>query len=396
MYPDNFHLVVVDRKERIRAFLDFPSVLYKSDKNWIRPLDMEIEKIFDPSQNHLFKMGEAVRWLLYDSSDKTVGRMAAFFDKRSALKNTQPTGGIGFFDCINHKKAAHALFDAAKKWLAERGMEAMDGPLNFGNRDNFWGCLKEGFYEPVFNMPYNFPYYNDLFESYGFRNYFNQYTYHINVQGGSQSPKIRERAARLHRDPGYHFEILNKENASRIPDDFMVIFNKAWARFPGMSKVNREQARSLFKTLKQVMDRRALIFGYYHDEPIAFFVMIPDINQIIRNFNGKMNWLNKLSLLVQLKVLNKCNRLIGLIFGVVPEHQGKGVESALVVRFEEEIFSGRVKHTDLEMNWVGDFNPGMMKLVEQIGGKIHKTHVTYRYLFDRSKEFKRVSIFSEW
>jgi hypothetical protein len=389
MKSDKFHTVVVDRKKRIGDFLNFPATLYKSDKNWIRPLDKEIEKVFNPETNKLFRNGDAIRWLLLDEKQKPVGRMAAFYDKKSALKNKQPTGGIGFFDCINNTKAAHTLFDAGKKWLELKGMEAMDGPVNFGDRDNFWGCLANGFHEPVFNMPYNHRYYNDLFESYGFKNYFNQYTYHIDVQGGSHSPVIREKAARLHRDPAYHFEILNKRNASRIANDFMIIFNKAWARFPGVSRIRKEQARALFKTLKPIMDRRAVIFGYHHNEPIAFYVMVPDLNQIIRKFNGKMNLLNKLWLMANLKIFKKCTRLIGLIFGVVPEHQGKGVESAIVVRFEEEIFSGRVKYTDLEMNWVGDFNPGMMKLVEQIGGTIHKTHITYRYLFDRNKKFER-------
>lgn len=391
MKPENFQTVVVDRSERIRDFLDFPATLYKSDKNWIRPLDEEIEKVFDPETNKLFRHGEAVRWILLNENQKPVGRMAAFYDKKSALKNKQPTGGIGFFDCIDNQAAANILFDAGKSWLQNRGMEAMDGPVNFGDRDNFWGCLANGFHEPVFNMPYNYPYYNNLFENYGFKNYFNQYTYHIDVQGGSHSPVIGEKAVRLHRDPAYHFEILSKKNASRIASDFMVIFNKAWARFPGVSRIRKEQAMAIFKTLKPIMDRHAVIFGYYHDDPIAFYVMVPDLNQIIRKFNGKMNLLNKLRLMTDLKIFNKCNRLIGLIFGVVPEHQGKGVESAIVARFEEEIFSGRVKYTDLEMNWIGDFNPGMMKLVGQIGGEVHKTHITYRYLFDQSKDFERAA-----
>ncbi|GMT46014.1 MAG: hypothetical protein IEMM0006_1846 [bacterium] len=390
MKPESFHTIVVDNERHAREFLDFPATLYLTNKYWIRPLDEEIEKVFHPETNKLFRNGNAIRWLLLDENRHVAGRMAAFYDKKSARKNKQPTGGIGFVDCINDQNAANTLFDAGKAWLKDKGMEAMDGPINFGDRDNFWGCLAKGFqYEPVFNMPYNYPYYNNLFETYGFKNYFNQYTYHIDVQGGSHSPVIREKAARLHRDPAYHFEILSKENQAHIANDFMIIFNKAWVRFPGVSQVRKEQARALFKTLKPIMDRHAVIFGYYHDEPIAFYVMVPDLNQIIRNFNGKMNLLNKLRLMAGLKIFKKCNRLIGLIFGVVPEHQGKGVESALVVRFEEEIFSGRVKYTNLEMNWIGDFNPGIMKLVEQIGGAIHKTHVTYRYLFDPAQKFER-------
>ncbi len=390
MKPKTFHTVVVNSDQRVREFLEFPAALYRSNQYWIRPLDEEIEKVFDPEVNKLFRRGDAIRWLLLDQKGKVAGRMAAFYDEKSAKKNKQPTGGIGFFDCIDDQQAANTLFDAGKNWLKSKGMEAMDGPVNFGDRDNFWGCLANGFdKEPVFNMPYNYPYYNNLFENYGFKNYFNQYTYHIDVQGGSHSPIIREKAARLHRDPAYHFEILSKKNKSRIPQDFMIIFNKAWARFPGVSRIRLQQAKALFKTLKPIMDPHAVIFGYYHDDPIAFYVMVPDLNQVIRKFNGKMNWLNKLRLMGDLKLFKKCDRLIGLIFGVVPEHQGKGVESALVVRFEEEIFSGRVKYTDLEMNWVGDFNPGMMKLVEQIGGTIHKTHITYRYLFDRRRKFER-------
>jgi hypothetical protein len=390
MKPDIFHTIIVNNDKRVREFLEFPGTLFKTNKYWIRPLDEEVEKVFHPETNKLFRNGDAIRWILLDENRHVAGRMAAFYDKKSALKNKQPTGGIGFFDCIDDEKAASTLFDAGKAWLKSKGMEAMDGPVNFGDRDNFWGCLADGFqHEPVFNMPYNYPYYNQLFENYGFKNYFNQYTYHIDVQGGSHSPVIREKAARLHRDPAYHFEILNNENKARIPNDFMVIFNKAWARFPGVSRVRKEQARALFKTLKPIMDRHAVIFGYYHDDPIAFYVMVPDLNQLIRKFNGKMNLLNKLRLMADLKIVKKCDRLIGLIFGVVPEHQGKGVESGLVVRFEEEIFSGRVKYTDLEMNWIGDFNPGMMKLVEQIGGTIHKTHTTYRYLFDPAQKFER-------
>ena len=41
------------------------------------------------------------------------------------------------------------------------------------------------------------------------------------------------------------------------------------------------------------------------------------------------------------------------------------------------------------MNWIGDFNPTMMRVAERVGAKIRKTHITYRYLFDRTKEFKR-------
>ncbi len=385
----NFTLKEIKNNSDIRKFLDFPAKLYKTEKNWIRPLDDEIEKVFNPQKNKMFRSGEAIRWLVVDDKGDTVGRIAAFYEKKTAAKNDQPTGGVGFFDCINNQTAANILFDAAKQWLTEKGMEAMDGPVNFGDRDNFWGCLKEGFYEPVFNMPYNFAYYNDLFINYGFQEYFKQYTYHMDIAGGVKSDTVRRKAERLNRDKNYSFEILNRNVINRYADDFVIIFNKAWAKFPGVKPVKRAHAQALLKSLKPIIDPRAVLFGYYHGEPIAFFIMIPDLNPVIKYFNGKMNFFNKIRLFTNLKILKKSKRLIGLIFGVVPEHQGKGVESALIMRFEQETVKKSFPFTDLEMNWIGDFNKSMMKLVEQIGGEIKKTHVTYRYLFDRNKLFKR-------
>ncbi|MCD4664954.1 MAG: hypothetical protein K8R68_06750, partial [Bacteroidales bacterium] len=171
----NFSLLEVIDKKAVKRFLDFPANIYKDNNNWIRPLDKDIEKIFNPNKNKLFRKGKAIRWILLNEDNKVVGRIAAFYHSETANKNDQPTGGCGFFDCIDNKEAAFILFDAAKKWLTNEGMEAMDGPVNFGTRDNFWGCLAVGFFEPVYNMPYNHKYYNKLFESCGFQSYYNQY-----------------------------------------------------------------------------------------------------------------------------------------------------------------------------------------------------------------------------
>jgi hypothetical protein len=71
--------------------------------------------------------------------------------------NLQPTGGMGFFECIDSKEAAFMLFDTGKAWLLaqNKGIEAVDAPINFGERDSWWGCLVDGFHEPVYTMNYN-------------------------------------------------------------------------------------------------------------------------------------------------------------------------------------------------------------------------------------------------
>ncbi len=388
MKPE-YRLTEVTDKKSIKKFLELPDEINRGDSNWIRPLDEDIEKVFDRSKNKLFIKGDAIRWILIDSNQKTVGRVAAFFDEETAKKDDQPTGGLGFFECINDQQAANILFDASKKWLKDKGMEAMDGPVNFGSREHFWGCLADGFYEPIFKMPYNPKYYNDLFEGYGFRNYFNQYTYHMPLNPELLDPVIREKADRLFKDPRYSFITYRNGELEKFAEDFMIIFNKAWAVFPGVKSMSRKQALSMFRAMKPIADLRAIIFGYYDNEPIGFFIMIPDLYQAYRHFDGRLGVINKLRLLYKLKVRKDFTRLVGLIFGVIPEFQKRGATSGLILRFEQEVVKPDFNYTDLEMNWIGDFNPAMMKIAELIGSKIRKTHITYRYLFDRNKKFKR-------
>ena len=383
-------------KEEERLWLDLPSRLYKSDPNYIRPMDDEVKKVFDKKRNKLLRQGEAVRYLLSDGT-KCIGRIAAFIDPKTSAKyekeeNGQPTGGCGFFDCIDDQEAANTLFDAAKKWLEERGMEAMDGPINFGDRDFFWGCLIEGFYEPVYNMPYNFPYYQKLFENYGFKVFFKQLTYRRELVPGNVDPIIYEKSDRVRNNPDYSFSIINTKEIDRYADDFLTIYNKAWAVIPGFARISHQHALSLLNSIKPILDPRLMHFAYYKGEPVAFFLTMIDMNQIYKGLNGKNHLLNKLRILWRVKVAKTCNRVISLAFGIVPEHRSRGLESALVCEFEKQASNKDFKYRDLQLNWIGDFNPSMMKLAESAGGTLYKTHATFRYLFDREKTFTRAKL----
>jgi hypothetical protein len=132
-------IIEVATKEQKKEFLEFPKRHYKNDPNWICPLDAEINGIFNPQVNKKFQHGEAIRWLLVDENSKTIGRIAAFYDKHIVNHFKFPTGGCGFFECIDNQAAAETLFDAARKWLIDKGMQAMQGPINFGENYNHWG-----------------------------------------------------------------------------------------------------------------------------------------------------------------------------------------------------------------------------------------------------------------
>ena len=139
MNSESYRLFEVTSPALVREWIDFPKRLYRGNRNWVCPLDNDVLEVFDPAKNELFADGEAVRWIVRDASGTVVGRIAAFYNLEKAALEEQPTGGCGFFECIDSQQVADMLFDAARLWLASRGMEAMDGPINFGQRRDWWG-----------------------------------------------------------------------------------------------------------------------------------------------------------------------------------------------------------------------------------------------------------------
>lgn len=375
---------LVQSESDIRTFLELPLEIYKDDTNWIRPLDNDIEAVFDPKKNKFFKRGECERWLLLDKNNTCLGRVAAFVNRQ--YKNDQPTGGIGFFECINNQAAAHFIFDHCKAWLAERGMEAMDGPINFGERDRWWGLQVEGFSPPLYCMNYNPPYYQQLFEAYGFQLYFNQLCFGMNVTDRVQN-KWYQRHEQLSQDPNYKTIRIDKTKLDKFVKDFTIIYNKAWAGHGGGKSLEERTVSKMFKSMKAALDEDITWFTYYKEEPIAMWVNLPDLNQYFAKFNGKFGLLQKLWFL-WLKRSFTPTRFVGLVFGIVPEFQGKGVDAYMIME-AAKVIQGRPRYQRYEMLWIGDFNPKMINIAENLGTERTRRLVTYRYLFDRKKEFVR-------
>jgi hypothetical protein len=371
-----------DRKE----FIDFPKQLYKDDSNWICPLDSGIESTFDPSKNHAFRNGTAIRWVLRDDNGKTIGRVAAFTDNIRSAANSQPTGGMGFFEVINDKEAAFRLFDTAKEWLSSKGIEAMDGPVNFGENDNNWGLLVDGFMQQGYGMPYNMKYYKDFFEVYGFRNYFEQYSYHVGVD--KFPDRIMKIAEWISKRPGYSFRHFQMKNSRKYVDDIVEIYNSAWSAFKeDFTPLDPAILEESLKKAEFIIDEEIIWFGYFNDKPIAFFILFPDVNQILRHLDGKLHPLNMLKILYY-KMTHKMTRMRGVVGGVHPNFQNSGVESAIFLQLYH-VFVRKTWYKELELSWVGDFNPKMMAIYEAIGSKRAKTHITYRYLINKKLPFMR-------
>ena len=387
-------ILEVTNSKAVKEFNKLPIRLYKGDKHWIRPLIKDAEAVFDPKINSFFGHGVCTRWILRDNSGNTIGRIAAFINEETAKQPNSKgillrVGGLGFFECEDDASAAKVLFDTAKKWLKEKKCNAIDGPINFGERLNWWGLLIEGHdVDPNYKMPYTKPYYQALFEDYGFQIYFKQLTYGRKVND-PMLPVYQKVAERLFNDPKYRFTTIDPAQMEKFTKDFCDIYNLAWAGHEGVKEMSIEQATTQMKELKQILDPNIVYFAYYDDKPVAFYINIPELNQIIKHIkHGKLDLWGLAKFIWYLKV-NRSTKMMGLVFGVIPEFQRKGVMLGLV-EYCRRIVQGtkRGKYIDYEMNWIGDFNPKMVKISDGIGKPI-KVHHTYRIILDSTIEFER-------
>lgn len=382
-------VIQVTDRQLAKQFLQVAVDLYKDDRHWIRPLDKDINEVFDEKKNKAFRFGEVVRWILKDATGKSIGRIAAFTNKKYKNKGDDiPVGGVGFFDCINDQAAADCLFNTAKQWLQEKGMQAMDGPINFGERDRWWGLVTDGYYEPLYCMNYNPPYYVQLFQRYGFQLFFNQVCFGLEAQKPI-SKKIFDRHAALSAQPGMRVKLIDKNNLEKFAADFVTVYNKAWAGHGGLKQLALEQVKLMFNKMKPVMDERIIYFAYHYDEPVGMFINLPDLNQYFKHMNGQFGLLQKLYFLY-LQKFRPSKKFTGLVFGVVPEWQGKGVDAFMIGECQKQVQVPSKPYLSYEMQWIGDFNPKMINVAESFGDTYRSRNLaTYRYLFDREKEFKR-------
>jgi GNAT superfamily N-acetyltransferase len=379
-------LIEVNSKKTRQQFLDVPRKLYKNDKNWVCPLDRNISSIFNRETNAFYQHGDAIRWILVDDQGETIGRVAAFIDEKKSKNFDQITGGMGFYECIDDKDAAFMLFDACKEWTEKRGAEAMDGPINFSENDNFWGLLVEGFIDPSYGMNYNFPYYKDQFEAYGFYKYYEQVSNHLDLR-----KPFPERfwmiADRIMKRPEYQIRHFEYKHADKFISDLISVYDQAWVYHEHFQPLEKKVVMEALKKAKPILEEKFIWFAYHNDEPIAFLVMLPDVNQILKHLNGKLHLWNKLRFLYY-KYTNTMTRTRITVMGVVPRYQRHGIESAIFKNMDM-VMQKKPHYDTIEMSWVGDFNPKMRALHEAVGGHFAMRHWTMRKLFDPEKEANR-------
>lgn len=366
----------VANKKSANEFLDVARVIYANDTEWVCPLDNDIRNVFNPAKNSFFNHGEAIRWILKDDEGKLIGRIAAFINEKKANYGDKRIGGLGFFESIEDKSAATLLFDTAVTWLKERKVNTVDGPINFGENDQFWGLLVEGFTSPSYGMAYNSFYYQKFFEDYGFKVKMEQMTNKFFLKEGLSPRFVKIAKYIVQRKPSITTERFDPKRIDKYAEDFMYIYNAAWAEFENFTPIDKEYVLEAFKKMKPVLDLNLVQFAYVSGEPASFVISLPDVNQIFKRFNGKLNLINKVRFLL-LKRKNIIDRVRVVVMGTHPKFQGIGLESVITYKSFEYSYNNTPLN-EVELSWVGDFNDKMIAIHKGLGAVPSKKHITYR------------------
>lgn len=344
--------------------------VYKGDNEFIYPIMADVEAVFDLNKNQSFRNGAARRWVALDSAGLPAGRIAAFY---TVKPKSGKRGGIGFFESIQNEEIAAALFDIAEAWLLSESCLSIDAPVNFGDRDSYWGLLISATTPTSYRENYHPKYYQPWFLSRGYKLEIEQNTYDI-VEKEFNYERFSKIAERVMSKPGYRFEFFRYNQLDKYAADFVSIYNEAWAFHDDFEPLQYSVLHKRLKEIKPAMPEEFAIFAYDHDKPIGFFIAILEINQVLKNFKGKMGWWQKIQFMLQRSQINKAK---GIVFGIVPSHQNLGVETGLIIKFHQ----GNAKTQrmqSMELAWVGDFNPKMISMLESLGAKKTKIHHTYR------------------
>ncbi|MBN2279323.1 MAG: N-acetyltransferase [Candidatus Marinimicrobia bacterium] len=366
---------VTTRKE-MSQFHRLPWKIYKDDKNWVPSLRIDEREKTNKEKFPFFEHSEADFFLALKDGSVT-GRIAAIKNNNHLMTYQDDVGFFGFFECINDQEVANALFFAAEKWLAERGLKKIRGPENYSQNETA-GLLIDAFdIPPVIELTYNPEYYKKLIENYRFEKIKDLYAYALyNVS------EIPERIVRTVGIAEKRYNVIVRPIEIKKLDEearkIVEIYNQAWSENWGAVKLTEREMEHIKEQLKMILIPGMALIAEIDGKPVGTSLTVPDINRLLIKMNGRLFPFNIFRLLFY-KFRNWKN--IGFvrvyIMGVLEEHRKKGIDLAFYYytfkhALERGIHAG-------EMSWILEDNFPMINAIQRIpGAHQYKTYRLYQ------------------
>jgi len=362
---------LISGKSGLDQFIRFPWKVYQGNPNWVPPLKSEVKFILG-AENPFFRHAEAAYFLARRNGD-VVGRIAAIIDHHHVREHNEQAGFFGFFECLPDVAIADALLSAAAGWLRERGMTVMRGPMNPSTNDEC-GFLLEGFDSPpMIMMTYTPPQYLEFMEKCGLTKAKDLYAYIVIVNDVSVVERLERLSQGVHkRIPGLTVRPADLKRFDRELTIVKDIYNSAWSKNWGFVPMTDEEIDSMAKRLKPLIVPELLIIAEVDGKPAAFFMVVPDYNQVLKKLNGS---LLPFGVLKFLWYARKISDIRGITLGVKEEYRRKGIEGLLYL--ESFKAAKRRGYRRAEMSWILEDNTLVQKGCELMGGKLYKKYRIY-------------------
>ena len=362
-------------EKKWKLFLRVPHLIYRHNPHWICPFDSEVTGIFDPSQNKAFEEGQAACFVLLEDNGSPIGRIAAFVDEQRNRVRGERVGGIGFFECIENKEGAFMLFERAESFLNGFDVNFVDGPVNFGERDKYWGLLSNYHDQaPLYQENYHPAYYYPYFTEWGFEP-FEQILTMKGLVADINFDRLQKIAERLKQRSPVRVENFDFGQIDRYAKDFSIAYNGSFGHYEHFKPVTEGQVRKLMKEARMVADPALVSVAYYDDLPVGFAAIFPDINPLVKVTNGKLNWRTIPAFLLK-KAFKRRYDLKGMGFGVNPEYQSKGIYSLLIDKMGREM--NREKYRHLYLATVRAHNTVAVSVYRKLSTEPERIHHTMR------------------
>ncbi|HVZ38260.1 MAG TPA: aminotransferase class I/II-fold pyridoxal phosphate-dependent enzyme [Candidatus Kapabacteria bacterium] len=359
------------RKERLE-FIRMVWGLHKEDPNWVPPLEMDRMRLIDTEKNPFYKHAR-LRLFVAERKGQVVGRIAAIVNDAHNAVHDDKVGFFGFFESVNDQDVANELVNAASAWLREQGMTAIRGPISPSINDEV-GMLVDGFDSPaVMQMPYNKAYYPQLMENAGFAKAKDMLAWMVEYPA-CLTDRLERVTALLKQRGTATVRSLNMKRFDEEVDRIKTIYNKAWQPNWGFVPMTDEEMNMMAYELKQVIDADLVLFAERDGETVGFALAVPDINQAFKAGSaippGAKNLPTAImNLMTKKKQITQC-RII--ILGVLPEHQGKGIDALLYREIMERARKKGMMRG--EASWVLEDNVMMTRAAEMMNATPYKRY----------------------
>jgi GNAT superfamily N-acetyltransferase len=354
----------------LASFIDFGHELYKDNPNYVPELFIAQRDLLTPGKHPFHDHSVVQTFLAYDDK-KITGRIAAILNNNHNSFNKATDGFFGFFDCINDDETASLLFDAAEKWLKNKGANSMIGPVNLSTNETC-ALLIEGFDTPaVAMMTYNDPYYKGLIEKQGFQKKMDLIAYNFVVEERDERrlktvDLIKERLEKR----GIVFRSINLKKFKEETDAIRSIYNSAWDKNLGFVPMTEKEFKYLAKDLKMILDKDFCVVAEHQGKMVGFSLAIPDVNQILKTIKkGRLFPTGIFKLLFKRKSIKRI-RIITL--GVIEGYRKMGIETVFYADIIKKVLQKGIRSA--EASWVLEDNYLMNKAILDINGKPYKKY----------------------